>query len=114
VLSELVGCVLEGQFASQEATINLDHARRLGRHPLTPYLPNTENQLRGPRRPTFTDLVSFYIRVFGSLLGPERRRMTRTFLRATETRARSAWLTDAECGKASETSGSRRTTLELC
>jgi hypothetical protein len=36
---EQMGCFLEGQFATQEATISLDHARRLVCHPLTSPIP---------------------------------------------------------------------------
>src|SRR2546422_10006066 len=72
---------------------------------------NTD-QLRGPRRFAFADLVSC-IRLFGRLCGLEGRRVTRPPLPVADASARRAWLTDSEFGKASDTSGSRRTTLEL-
>ena len=72
---------------------------------------NTADQLRGPRRLAFADLVTC-VRLFGRLCGLEGRRMTRPPFRATGISVRSAWLTDAEFGKAADTSGSRSTTLE--
>lgn len=73
----------------------------------------TADQLRGSRfRWRCADPVSG-IWFFGPLAGLEALRETRTLLRATEAKLRSASLTDAALGKAVDTSGSRTTTFEL-